>query len=95
MQRDEGEGDAKQREPSVSELCGGAGQLWGGARALLQLGWHHRVGDRLTGRQGWTTWWGDWNAVLGALAKTLEPRVFSRFAVGFSSDDGDYRLPLV
>ena len=22
------------------------------------------------------------------LAKTLEPRVFSRFAVGFSSDDG-------
>ena len=27
------------------------------------------------------------------LAKTLEPRVFSRFAVGFSSDDGDYRLP--
>ena len=23
------------------------------------------------------------------LAKTLEPRVFSRFAVGFSSDDGD------
>ena len=27
------------------------------------------------------------------LAKTLEPRVSSRFAVGFSSDDGDYRLP--
>ena len=27
------------------------------------------------------------------LAKTLEPRVFSRFAAGFSSDDGDYRLP--
>ena len=27
------------------------------------------------------------------LAKTLKPRVFSRFAVGFSSDDGDYRLP--
>lgn len=44
MQRDEGEGDAKQREPSVSGLRGGAGQLWGGARALLQLGWHNRVG---------------------------------------------------
>ena len=27
------------------------------------------------------------------LAKTLEPRVFSRVAAGFSSDDGDYRLP--
>ena len=27
------------------------------------------------------------------LAKTLKPRVFSRFAVGFSSDDRDYRLP--
>ena len=27
------------------------------------------------------------------LAKTLEPRVFSRVAPGFSSDDGDYRLP--
>ena len=27
------------------------------------------------------------------IAKTLEPRVFSRVAAGFSSDDGDYRLP--
>ena len=27
------------------------------------------------------------------LAKTLEPRVFSGVAAGFSSDDGDYRLP--
>ena len=27
------------------------------------------------------------------LAKTLEPRVFSRVAAGFSSDDGDYRFP--
>ena len=27
------------------------------------------------------------------LAKTLEPRGFSRVAAGFSSDDGDYRLP--
>ena len=27
------------------------------------------------------------------LAKTLEPRVFSRVAAEFSSDDGDYRLP--
>ena len=25
--------------------------------------------------------------------KTLEPRVFSGVAAGFSSDDGDYRLP--
>ena len=27
------------------------------------------------------------------LAKTLDPRVFSGVAAGFSSDDGDYRLP--
>ena len=29
------------------------------------------------------------------LAKTLEPRGFSRVAVGFSSYDRDFRLPLV
>ena len=29
------------------------------------------------------------------LAKTLEPRGFSRVAAGFSSYDGDFRLPLV
>ena len=29
------------------------------------------------------------------LAKTLEPRGFSRVVAGFSSYDGDYRLPLV
>ena len=29
------------------------------------------------------------------LAKTLEPRGFSRVAAGLSSDDGDYRLPLL
>ena len=29
------------------------------------------------------------------LAKTLEPRVFSRVAAGFSSYDVDFRLPLV
>ena len=29
------------------------------------------------------------------LAKTLEPRGFSRVAVGYSSYDGDFRLPLV
>ena len=28
------------------------------------------------------------------LAKTLEPRVFSRVAAGLSSDDGEFRLPL-
>ena len=28
------------------------------------------------------------------LAKTLEPRVFSRVAAGFSSFDEDFRLPL-
>ena len=28
------------------------------------------------------------------LAKTLEPHVFSRVAAGYSSDDGDFRLPL-
>ena len=29
------------------------------------------------------------------LAKTLEPHGFSRVAAGFSSYDGDFRLPLV
>ena len=29
------------------------------------------------------------------LAKTLDPRGFSRVAAGFSSNDGDFRLPLV
>ena len=29
------------------------------------------------------------------LAKTLEPRGFSRVTAGFSSYDGDFRLPLV
>lgn len=29
------------------------------------------------------------------LAKTLDPRGFSRVAAGFSTYDGDFRLPLV
>ena len=29
------------------------------------------------------------------LAKTLDPRGFSQVAAGFSSNDGDFRLPLV
>lgn len=32
------------RENPVGQARGGARQLWGGARALLQLGWHRRVG---------------------------------------------------
>lgn len=65
MQRGAGEGDAKQREPNVSGLCGGAGQLWGGASALLQLGWHRGWGDRPTDRGGPRG--GEANAVLGTL----------------------------
>lgn len=60
MQRGAGEGDAKQREPRVSGLCGRAGHLWGGASALLQLGWHRGwETDRQTG--------GEASAVLGTL----------------------------
>lgn len=65
MQRGAGEGDAKQREPRVSGLCGGAEQLWGGASALTAARLAQRVGDRLTDRGG--PCGGEASAVLGTL----------------------------
>ena len=68
------------REPGVS------GNLWSSHEGcqvpFLTSGWNMELPLRRRSGQG------------PHLAKTLEPRVFSRVAAGLSSDDGEFRLPL-
>ena len=62
-----------------------SGSFWGsheGCQVLFRTsGWNMGLPLRCCSGQG------------PHLAKTLEPRVFSGVAAGFSTDDGDYRLP--
>ena len=69
------------REPGVS------GNFWGSPGGC-------QVPFRTTGRNRGLPWRGR-RGQGPHLAKTLEPRGFSRVAAGFSSYDGAFRLPLV